>query len=115
MRRDIAMLGLLHKISLGTAPEPLCNLFRPRTGTLDTFGFQIGLETHCRQLHDPVAVYHPAILQRSAFGLVRVYNRLPHVILDSTTPKVFQKRLQNKAKAAAEANIPDWESMFHAR
>ena len=27
MRRDIAMLGLLHKIALGSAPQPILNLF----------------------------------------------------------------------------------------
>ena len=64
-RRDLAMLALLHKVSLGLAPKPIGNMFKLRAGTLDCHGFSLGLPTHCRQLHDPVAFNHPPIIKRS--------------------------------------------------
>ena len=39
MHRDIAMFALLHKVSLGVAPEPTRSLFNMRAGTLDHLGF----------------------------------------------------------------------------
>ena len=113
-RRDMAMLALLHKVSLGIAPEPIRNLFKARSGTLDMHGFGGTFSTHCRQLHDPVAFNHPVIIKRSIFGLIRIYNRLPTYTLDAKTPKVFQHRLQNAAKDAARANSAIWQQMFHA-
>jgi hypothetical protein len=86
MRRDLAMLALLHKVSLGVAPKPIASLFSSRGGTLDLLGFPHSFPTHCRQLHDPVAFYHPPIIKRSIFGLVKVYNRLPFNALDARTP-----------------------------
>ena len=114
MRRDIAMLALLHKVSLGTAPEPVCKLFRHRHGTLDSFGFGFSFQSHPRQLHDPVCFSHPPIVQRSVYGLIRVYNSLPSFVLDAPAPKSFQNRLQKLAKDAAQASKADWQLMFHA-
>jgi hypothetical protein len=114
MRRDIAMLALLHKVSLGTAPEPICKLFRPRHGTLDSFDFGFSFQAHQRQLHDPVCFSHPPMVQRSVYGLIRVYNGLPSFILDAPAPKPFQNRLQKLAKDAAQASKANWQLMFHA-
>jgi len=114
MRRDLAMLALLHKVFLGTAPEPIGELFRPRSGTLDSFCFSVPFRTNCRQLHDPVAPSHPVIIKRSVFGFIRVYNRLPSHVLDAMSPKIFQHRLQNLAKKAAKDNTASWQLMFHA-
>ena len=48
MRRDLAMLALLHKVSIGTAPQPIGELFKPRSGTLDSLGFSGNFCTHHR-------------------------------------------------------------------
>jgi hypothetical protein len=114
MRRDIAMLALLHKVSLGTAPRPICKLFKPRHGTLDSFGFGADFRGHPRQLHDPVCFSHPPIVKRSVFGLIRLYNGLPTFVLEAPAPKVFQRRLQKLAKEAARASTGNWQLMFHA-
>ena len=113
MRRDIAMLALLHKVSLGVAPEPICSLFNMRAGTLDHLGFSSSFRTHCRQLSDPVAHFHAPIIKRSVFGLIRVYNRLPSHVLDAMNVSIFQRRLQKLAKDAARANSAQWQFMFH--
>ena len=63
MRRDIAMLGVLHRAALRQGPPQLQNLIQRQQG-----GFM---------LHDPYAQTNmPPIIKRSAWGLVRVYNRL---------------------------------------
>jgi len=116
MHRDLAMLALLHKVSLEVAPKTIANLFSLHAGALDLLGFPLDFEIprHCRQLHDPVAFYHPLIILRSILGLVKVYNRLPFNALDARTPKSFQRRLQNVAKDAAKVNAANWQIMFHA-
>ena len=114
MRRDLAMLALLHKVSLGTAPRPIADLFKHRGGTLDSFGFSGSFRTHCRQLHDPVVFNHPPIIKRSVYGLIKVYNRLSFQVLDAKTPKQFQHRLQLLAEDAAKSNTAGWQLMFHA-
>ena len=115
MRRDIAMLGLLHKVSLGAAAQPIQNMFAPRRGSLDCFGIGSTFPRHCRQLHDPVAFFHAPIIHRSIFGLIKVYNQLPFDVLDSKTPKHFQHHLQRSAKNAARAGQQSWQLMFSAR
>ena len=63
MRRDIAMLGMLHRAALGEGPPQLKELFRRRPG-----GYM---------LHDPYAdIGQPPLVRRSAWGLLRVYNSL---------------------------------------
>ena len=114
MRRDVAMLALLHKVSLGTAPEPIRSLFNMRAGTLDHLGFSNSFRTHRRQLKDPVAFFHAPIIKRSVFGLIKVYNRLPSHVLDATNTRIFQRSLQRLAKEAAKANSANWQLMFHA-
>ena len=114
MRRDLAMLTLLHKVSLGIAPSPIAELFKHRCGTLDSFGFSGLFRTHSRQLHDPVTVSHPPMIQRSIFGLIKVYNRLSSYVLDANTPKQFHARFHNLAKQAAKSSSSGWQSMFHA-
>ena len=108
------MHALLHKVSLGAAPGPISDLFKLRSGTLDSFGFSGAFRTHARQLHDPIHPSHPVILKRSVFGLIRVYNRLPSQVLDAKSPKIFQRRLQCLAKEAAKGNAANWQLMFHA-
>ena len=38
-RRDIAMLGILHKIALGVAPSPFYDLISRRVQNLRSYGF----------------------------------------------------------------------------
>jgi hypothetical protein len=113
MRRDIAMLGMLHKVSLDAAPNSLCRLFRRRPQNLLNYCAS-DRPRHARQLHDPVEFNHPVIIKRSAYGLIRVYNALPGHVLSAKTAKSFQRKLQKLAKEAASANAADWQLMFHA-
>ena len=114
MRRDIAMLGLLHKIQLGVAPQPLLDMFRSSPQNLASYGFSSTRRWYSYQLHEPVEVSHPFIINRSAYGLIRIYNELPNHIVSARSAKVFQRRLQNCAKEAAKNNASNWQLMFHA-
>ena len=112
LRRDIAMLGVLHKVSLGIAPTPLQNLIQRRVCNLRTYGFRNGVSYHNRQLHDSVGRNSPVLLKRSLFGLVHVYNRLKQDVVDATNIQISQRKLQSLAKEAVDLN-PDWDLMFH--
>ena len=63
MRRDIAMLGMIHRAALGAGPPHLSALFQRRPGSY--------------MLEDPYQGrgQHP-LLKRSAWGLIAVYNAL---------------------------------------
>ena len=114
MRRDIAILGLLYKVASGMAPPALSTLFRPASGGLETFGFNATRRFHSKALFDPVEPGHAAILRRSIFSMIKVSNHLPEEVVDCRNVKVFQRRLQRKAKAAASARRPEWQHMFRA-
>ena len=51
-----------------------------------------------------------ALLARSAFGLVRVYNLLPREVVDTRTTKQFQRELVKLVRQEVEAGRPNWSS-----
>ena len=109
-RRDMAMLGLLHRANLGLLPSPLNLLFPKASGTLHSHGFSTGAP-HQRQMADPVQPGHGAIFKRSVFGAIAVYNRLPPSTVTADSTKLFQKRLQQQLRDnIGKAN---WASLFH--
>ena len=114
MRRDISMLGLLFKVASGTAPPPICKLFRSYNCSLASFGFQSCSQFHDKALHDPIEPTHPGIIKRSAFGLIRVFNRLPQQAINVKSTRIFQRRLQYMALQAAKSGKHDWQNMFRA-
>ena len=114
MRRDIAMLGILHTVAWEVAPKPIQSLFSLRPSTLEHHGFTVSQSRHNRQIADPVVFNHPVIIKRSVFGLIRVFNRLPAAAVNAKSVKAFQSTLQNQAKDAARKGSCAWEQMFHA-
>ena len=54
VRRDISMLGILHKVVLGVAPAPSQNIFKRSVSDLRLHGFRNGVPYHNKQLHDDV-------------------------------------------------------------
>ena len=100
-RRDISLLGVLHKIMLGTAPGPLANLFARPCPNLFAYGFRNGVALHNKQINDYVGHNSPVMLKRSVFCLVYIYNRLSQNAVDCTSVQAFQRNLQNELKDAA--------------
>ena len=109
-RRDIAMLGLLHRIRLGTAPACLANLFPFRSNPIYSYGRRDGPPRHQHQSDDPVSAQSPLYMKRSVFGLLRVYNGLAPDTVELQTVKSFQRKLQNLVKDATENG--SWESVL---
>ncbi|CAE8584050.1 unnamed protein product [Polarella glacialis] len=113
-RRDFAMLGLLHKIQLGLAPSALTKLFPRQTQPIYAYAQGPVQSRHDRRFLCPVHTRSPPYLQRSVFGLTRVYNELPQHIVDSSSVKFFQRELQNKMKRHI-TELPDrWAHMFRS-
>jgi len=112
-RRDMAMLGLLHRVQLGTAPKPITDLFTPASQTMYNF-----MPNHCaphdRQSGSAIEPGSSAMMRRSLFGLVRVYNGLPTEVVSSPSVGQCQKALQHSLKIAARNGQQSWERMYAA-
>ena len=74
VRRDIAMLGVIHRTVLGKGPRQFARHFRRQGSSL---------------LHDPRNDNKSPLIRRSALGLVAVYNLLPQNILAARSVHIF--------------------------
>ena len=109
-RRAIAMLGLLYRIAMGLAPQPLSELFRRVEGFRGStrsaerrhrfqfaeFGLMGGRTEHFRH---------------SCFGLLTVWNMLPSEVVNCGSIKLFQRKLQNAVIARSFAD-ESFETFF---
>jgi hypothetical protein len=99
-RRDIAMLGVIHRAVLGKGPPHFKQYFRIN---------------HDMQLHDPRTTNRSQLVTRSALGLIAVYNLLPAGITSARSVTIFQTRLQLELKLRAEAGLPTWQNTYSPR
>ena len=120
-RRDMAMLGALHKVNLGTAPAQLMALFPPQgpaaSGAFDKQRLRHWRPLHARQLHTavefrPCAWLRADAVQRSLFGLVHCYNRLPPQVVAAKSVKTFQRRLQWGLQQCANNGVAEWQLLY---
>jgi hypothetical protein len=96
-RRDIAMLGLLHRTILGKGPSHFTEFFR--------VGADGKLVTTSLRRMGPLA-------KRSALGLIPIYNLLPGGITSAKSVSLFQSRLQRELKMRAEASLLEWPQTY---
>jgi hypothetical protein len=101
LRRNIAALGLLHKINLGKAPKAFQDFF-PRAGQKVTRNTRLSTHRHTMQIHDYCDGSQAVQFQQSLFGLVKVYNLLPQMVVEKTTVKAFQTSLTKMARTYCE-------------
>ena len=99
-RRDMAMLGVLHRTVLGKGPRHFKELFK-----LDTAG----------RLVDPRSTIGGEMVKRSALGLAAIYNLLPDDMKKAADVKSFQRELQSFMKSRAKAGCADWEALLSPR
>ena len=116
-RRDMAMLGALHKVNLGTAPPQLRSLFPLRLGPPSMRGgWTLVLRRirppHSKQLFTAATFESTNVLQRSLFGLVHLYNKLPQHAVDSPSVSSFQKKLQSGLLKFAENNAENMPRFY---
>ena len=113
-RRDIGMLGLLHRISLGDAPAQLAELFPQAPFSAPRFGPDTRLrrvvQRHNRQFTERPG--HTDVFRRSLFGLVSAYNLLPQSVVDIPSVQDFQSRLQRAVLKAARENVENWSRIL---
>jgi hypothetical protein len=100
VRRDIAMLGLIHRTALGKGPQHFRQHFKV-------------ISPGC--LKDPREEIRGGLATRSAFGLVAVYNLLPGACKKLHKVRFFQAALQNYVKEAACGGCDDWKQMLSPR
>ena len=115
-RRDMAMLGTLHKVTLDIAPPQLAALF-PRKGVVVEHMYAHRMRNwrplHNKQLHSFADIDSTETMRRSLFGLVHGYNFLPQRAVKCNTVKSFQKTLQNALKMhASRSNNDDWHRLY---
>ncbi len=116
-RRDIEMLGLLHRASHGKAPGPLADLLLAGTRQeRDPLTAMTRAESarHQRQLTEYVSRGgRTDTMRRSCFGLVTIWNMLPPHAASTKHTKVCQRSLQQcLIRRALTAPDSDWQHFF---
>jgi hypothetical protein len=115
VRRDIAMLGLIFRSVSGQTHADLAALFDPAPPTEHRHRTRRAANQHDRQLKEERPGSHPALLQRSVFGLTRVWNRLPHQVVHSTSVRAFQASLTELVRERCRAQDENWHLFLSPR
>ncbi len=102
VRRDIAMLGVIHRAVLGKGPAHFQKHFVLASQTM-------------RKVVDPRASFKHPIIKRSVLGLVAVYNMLPASSVALNSVKEFQRALQHIVTERVKMGRGDWEDTFNPR
>ena len=106
-RRDIAMLGLLHRTALGKGPKHFARFFRLSSCQRHGYWTRLAERRHCKQLDEVKLPNCPELQRRSALGFVAVYNRLPAEVVSVNCVKEYQKLLAGMVKERAAADRED--------
>ena len=112
-RRDMAMLGLIHRAVLRKGPEHLQKFFYQEAPTKLTT--RLATRRHDLQLAEYRKGRFLEVLRRSALGLVAVYNLLSPDVVSATTVKDFQRRLQDYLTSRAVRGCQDWKDTYSPR
>ena len=99
-RRDIAMLGLLHRTVIGKGPPQ----FRVHFKVLEN-----------SRIADPRKEIKNPLVKRSILGLIAIYNMVPESLRKWKTVKDFQGGLQELLKKRAQEGREDWADTFSPR
>lgn len=112
-RRDMAMLGMLHRIVHGIAPLELSGLFVPVARRNEGMGTRTREARHIWQLQEFVtAGGHTEVYRRSAFGLVTVWNMVPSELAAAKSTKTLQRHLQQGLGRYMESGELNWTAFF---
>ena len=116
LRRDIAILGLLHKVVLGIAHPEFAELFPMRVHThLHPHDTRTASRRHNKQFVEHNDGGQSGYFSRSVFSACRVYNFLPAYVVRSNCVKTFQSCLTRDAKIACQTRRLDWQRMYSCR
>ena len=105
LRRDIGLLGFLHKRILEQCHETIIGFFprKPHTSPW-----------HDKQLesYSSMCMYRWGLYERSIFHMVHVYNRLPQDVVNIDSISGFQACLTSMAKRRCNAGAANWRQTF---
>ena len=111
-RRDMAILGLIHRTALGLGPSMFEEFFVLDRSSAPSRALRSSSRRHSRQLRDPCHARAPDYLLQSLLGAVRLYNILPESIVSQSNVKDFQRGLQALLCHSASARTQDWQRLF---
>ena len=113
LRRNIGILGLMHKRVIGECHPIFCKLM-PFCSDSGQPGYPNG---HNKQLYGHLheTRFQMGLFCRSIFAMVYRYNMLPQNVVDATTVQEFQKRLSLIARMHCAAGTHDWQELFSRR
>ena len=114
-RRDVALLGLVHRTVLKLGPAHFENWFFEAPPQKHTHRTRQQTRRHNRQLYDYLNGEHTELLRRSPLGLTRVYNELPQSAVDKPTVSAFQSQLQHLVKTALRTGSEHWKHCVNLR
>ena len=114
-RRDLAMLGLVHRTVLGRGPKQFRNFFKLAEAGGVRPNTRLESRRHHKQLQDLRTGKHTNLVKHSALGLTGVYNLLPTEAVELDTVKDFQGCLQDLLKHRAAAGTRNWVRTFSPR
>ena len=120
-RRDMALLGLIHRTVLGRGPRQFAEFFKADFPAREKASARHRLQLlEYKSGHWSDFVFpgsRPAdYIAHSMLGLVSVYNVLPAVIVESAACVAsFQSSLQKLLIERANAGAPDWADTFSPR
>lgn len=114
-RRDIAMLGIIHRSVLGKGPDHFRQFFRPKVAQQEA-RTRREKRRHRFQLEDPQdSGRYTEFLRRSIFGLIGVYNLLPARVVEEASVSGFQSALQGMLIEQAQAGEEGWDKLLSPR
>ena len=105
LRRNIGVLGLLHKRVLGLAHP----IFQDLLPFHDHSQHGASTGNHTRQLygHALDVVFQSSLYHKSIFSMVHIYNRLPQKTIDKKTVSDFQRDLTFITRASCREGVQD--------
>jgi len=111
LRRDIAVLGLLHRVQLGEVHPDFQNLFprenRPQVAT------RHAARRHGKQFQEISGSSH--YFNHSVFGATKVYNVMPTYAVNVGDVGSFQSMLTKDARFQCKIGATNWIRMYCCR
>ena len=114
-RRDIAMLGVIHRAALREGPQQLWKFFRLALPASSNARNSRHRSVHSMRLEEWPAGRNLDIIRRSALGSIRVYNLLPADVVLHKTVKQFQQALSGLVKDRVVAGDSRWRNLLSPR
>ncbi len=113
VRRDIGILGVIHRAAMRAGPPQLWKFFRRDTGT--PIRLRRGNRRHDVQLVEWPSGRNLDVLRRSALGMIRVYNLLPEECVAARDVSGFQSSLSQLVRDRLVGGDPRWKFVLSSR